>query len=321
MKPLVWRVWVQATMPSKCLRTIRATSFIGSTLEPVSKGTQTPAQARETARSGGRLHGFLPGRGDHRDGRSTLSKRALRAQDIGAPLPEHGGDDVDLLAVEDIAKMLTIEPGARRALCGGLGDQAVEIGATFVREAIAVLEQRPAQPFEAQCDRRCDFGHRKTALYLESGRRCRPTGPLRERSQVTRVRSGSPDCCSNLLPLNWVWQQGCAQIKPLVWLGMALRVRFERVDHARSRAILRVMSMTEAAKRKAVADLMVASTSLARRRFRFSQAKVRSTTQRFGSRTKPLAVSERLMISMVQSPSLAKASRSLSPAYPPSAKT
>src|SRR5271155_2694869 len=149
MKPLVWRVWVQATMPSKCLRTIRATSFIGSTLEPVSKGTQTPAQARETARSGGRLHGFLPGRGDHRDGRSTLSKRALRAQDIGAPLPEHGGDDVDLLAVEDIAKMLTIEPGARRALCGGLGDQAVEIGATFVREAIAVLEQRPAQPFEA----------------------------------------------------------------------------------------------------------------------------------------------------------------------------
>src|SRR5271155_1033480 len=60
------------------------------------------------------------------------------------------------------------------------------------------------------------------ALCLESGRRCCATGPLRERLRVTRVRLGSLDCCSNLLPLNWVWQQVCAQIKPLVWLGTAL---------------------------------------------------------------------------------------------------
>src|ERR1700680_2285895 len=47
---------------------------------------------------------------------------------------------------------------------------------------------------------------------------------------------------------------------------------------------------------------MVASTSLARRRLRLSQAMVRSTTQRRGRRMKPLAASERLTISMVQLP-------------------
>src|SRR3954465_5585166 len=33
MKPLVWRVWAQAMMPSKCLRIMAATSFMGSTLD------------------------------------------------------------------------------------------------------------------------------------------------------------------------------------------------------------------------------------------------------------------------------------------------
>ena len=48
-----------------------------------------------------------------------------------------------------------------------------------------------------------------------------------------------------------------------------------------------------------------ASQSLARRRQRPSHAKVRSTTHRRGRTSKPLAVSDRLMISMVQSPSSA----------------
>jgi hypothetical protein len=47
---------------------------------------------------------------------------------------------------------------------------------------------------------------------------------------------------------------------------------------------------------------MVFSQSLANRLHRLSHANVRSTTQRRGRRTKPLAVSERLMISMVQLP-------------------
>ncbi len=56
------------------------------------------------------------------------------------------------------------------------------------------------------------------------------------------------------------------------------------------------------------------SKSLARRRFRPSHAKVRSTTHRRGSSTKPFAVSDRLMISIVHVPHALKASLSLSPA-------
>lgn len=56
------------------------------------------------------------------------------------------------------------------------------------------------------------------------------------------------------------------------------------------------------------------SQSLASRRHRPSQAKVRSTTQRRGSSSKPLAMSERLTICSFQSPILASAPRSLGPA-------
>ena len=64
----------------------------------------------------------------------------------------------------------------------------------------------------------------------------------------------------------------------------------------------------------AVAEAMVCSKSLARRRFRLSHASVRSTTQRRGRTTKPLAVSERLTISIVHLPIRRSACRSLSPA-------
>ena len=49
---------------------------------------------------------------------------------------------------------------------------------------------------------------------------------------------------------------------------------------------------------------IVFSQSFANLRHRFSHAKVRSTTQRRGMTSKPLAVSERLTISIVQSPIL-----------------
>jgi putative transposase len=45
---------------------------------------------------------------------------------------------------------------------------------------------------------------------------------------------------------------------------------------------------------QAVAEAMVCSKSLARRRLRLSQAIVRSTTQRRGRTSNPLAVSDRL---------------------------
>src|SRR3546814_21157129 len=85
--------------------------------------------------------------------------------------------------------------------------------------------------------------------------------------------------------------------------------------------MLRVKSWIEAMKSHAVAEAMVCSKSLARRRFRLSQASVRSTTQRLGSTTKPFAVSDRLTISRVHLPMRRRASLSFSPAYQPSEKT
>ena len=76
----------------------------------------------------------------------------------------------------------------------------------------------------------------------------------------------------------------------------------------------RDISLTEAMKSQVTELSVVASKSLARRRLRFSQASVRSTTQRRGSSTKPLARSERLTISMVQFPRSSSAPFSLSPA-------
>src|SRR5215467_13564294 len=46
---------------------------------------------------------------------NLLHRLDFGAQDVGAPLLEHGADDVALLAVEDVAQMLAIEPGPRRA--------------------------------------------------------------------------------------------------------------------------------------------------------------------------------------------------------------
>src|SRR5215471_8003690 len=80
----------------------------------------------------------------------VLHWRNAGAHDIGAPLLEHGGDDTDLLAIEDCAQMLAIKPGAGGAFAGGLGDQGIKVSAAGSGQAVAVLEQRPAQPLEAR---------------------------------------------------------------------------------------------------------------------------------------------------------------------------
>ena len=69
-----------------------------------------------------------------------------------------------------------------------------------------------------------------------------------------------------------------------------------------------------ATRTQATALAMVASKSLASLRQRPSQAKVRSTTHLRGRTSKPLAVSERLMISIVHRRLRFSAARSLSPA-------
>ena len=75
-----------------------------------------------------------------------------------------------------------------------------------------------------------------------------------------------------------------------------------------------MMSLTLAIMTHVVDVEISASKSLARRQFRLSYAMVLSTTPRRGSRTKPLAVSERLMMSTVQVPNGARAALNLSPA-------
>ena len=83
-------------------------------------------------------------------------------------------------------------------------------------------------------------------------------------------------------------------------------------------ASLRVRRRILATSAQAVELSIVRSQSLANRRHLPSHAKVRSTTHRMGSRTKPFALSGRLTVSSVHSSPMA--CRSLSPAYPPSVK-
>ncbi|SFK69103.1 regulatory helix-turn-helix protein, lysR family [Loktanella salsilacus] len=90
---------------------------------------------------------------------------------------------------------------------------------------------------------------------------------------------------------------------------------------SQSLARCRVTRLMCAMRIQASALAMDFSQSFDRRRHRFSQAKVRSTTHRRGSTSKPSAVSERLTIWTVHRPRAFSASRSLGPAYPPSANT
>jgi hypothetical protein len=69
--------------------------------------------------------------------RNLLDPLALGARNVGTPLSEYRADDVDLLTVQDLARLPRIAPGPGAALSRELGDQCVHLGAG--------LEQRPAQ--------------------------------------------------------------------------------------------------------------------------------------------------------------------------------
>lgn len=85
-------------------------------------------------------------------------------------------------------------------------------------------------------------------------------------------------------------------------------------DRFHALALRRAKSWIDAMNNHAVAEAVVCSKSLARRPLRPSYAKVRLATQRLGKTSKPLAWSDRLMISTVHFPILRNAWRSLSPA-------
>jgi len=79
---------------------------------------------------------------------NLLYRRDFGAHDVDEPLTQHGGDDVDLLAAQDLVQVFLVEPGTRGALSGGVGAQRVQIGALSGRQALAILEQRPARTFQ-----------------------------------------------------------------------------------------------------------------------------------------------------------------------------
>jgi hypothetical protein len=83
---------------------------------------------------------------DH--GGDLLHGLDLRAHDVGAPLSQHGGNDVELPAIEDIAQLFAIESGAGGAFGGELDEEAIEFAGLVGGEFAFILEQGPAQTFE-----------------------------------------------------------------------------------------------------------------------------------------------------------------------------
>ncbi|MGF6921654.1 hypothetical protein OKW28_005851 [Paraburkholderia sp. 40] len=55
---------------------------------------------------------------------------------------------MDLLALENLAQLLAIQPGAGGAFGGVLPDQRLEVGQLRQIQFVHVLEQRPAHPLE-----------------------------------------------------------------------------------------------------------------------------------------------------------------------------
>ena len=68
----------------------------------------------------------------------------LGALHVGAPALEHGGYDIDLLAVENVAQLLAVEPGAGGALGRRLGDEGIEVRTLAFGKTLTVLKQSPA---------------------------------------------------------------------------------------------------------------------------------------------------------------------------------
>lgn len=76
--------------------------------------------------------------GDH--ARDLFHRLDLRAHDVGAPLSQHLGDDVNLLAIENLAQLLPIPPGAGGSSVGTLLEQRDEVGHLREIEFVRIFE-------------------------------------------------------------------------------------------------------------------------------------------------------------------------------------
>ena len=90
---------------------------------------------------------------DH--GGDLLHGLDLGAHDVGAPLSQHGGNDVELPAVEDIAQLFAIEPGAGGALGGELDDEAIEVvGLVGGELSLSKTQRKPLSGASILCSMR-----------------------------------------------------------------------------------------------------------------------------------------------------------------------
>ena len=86
--------------------------------------------------------------------------------DIGAPLLQHGRNDIDLLAFEDAPQLLFIKPRTGGTLGCYLGDQHAHVGALCGGQFFSAFEQWPEQPFDRRISLLFDSAH------LFDGGRC-----------------------------------------------------------------------------------------------------------------------------------------------------
>jgi len=70
--------------------------------------------------------------------------------DIGTPLLQHGRNDIDLFAFENVPQLLFIKPRTGGALGCYLGDQHVQVSALCGGQFFSAFEQWPAQPFNSR---------------------------------------------------------------------------------------------------------------------------------------------------------------------------
>ena len=92
--------------------------------------------------------------------RDRLHGLDLRAIHVGAPLVQHGLDDVDLPSVENRPELVPVHPGPCSAFPRDLRDERVETGALSRADAGGILEQRPPQVLEFGVETLFDAGGR-----------------------------------------------------------------------------------------------------------------------------------------------------------------
>src|ERR1700757_5500047 len=72
----------------------------------------------------------------------------LGTHDAAAPPAQHLRDDVDLLAIENLAQLLAVHPGTGGSVGGVLADERLEIGQLREVQLVSILEQRPAHALQ-----------------------------------------------------------------------------------------------------------------------------------------------------------------------------